>query len=134
MPEYAVVEQQQEELRAQYESEMKRVEDEFNRKYEEFLDGRRDFPKTILQKRQNELEELISRNTAFRQESIGQLNRQHEEALAPLRAKLSEVLASVAIKRNLLVVLNTDSDACPYINPDFSEDISTYVIDELTSQ
>ena len=52
MPQYAVVQQQMAELRQQYEAEMQRVTNEFNRKYEEFLEGQRDFPKTILQKRQ----------------------------------------------------------------------------------
>ena len=39
MPDYAVVQQQMADLRAQYQAETKRVEDEFNRKYEDFLDG-----------------------------------------------------------------------------------------------
>lgn len=49
MPEYATVEQGMKDLEAQYAAEQKRVEDEFNKKYEEFLDGQRDFPQTILQ-------------------------------------------------------------------------------------
>ena len=34
MPDYAIVEKQMSDLRAQYQAETKRVEDEFNRKYE----------------------------------------------------------------------------------------------------
>ena len=48
MPEYAVVQQQMKVLQEQYQAETLRVEDEFNRKYEDFLDGQRDFPRTIL--------------------------------------------------------------------------------------
>ena len=56
MPQCAIVEKQLEELTTQYEAELKRVEDEFNQKYEAFLDGRKDFPRTILLKRQTELQ------------------------------------------------------------------------------
>ena len=53
MPDYTLAQKNLADLKAQYQTEAKRVEDEFNRKYEEFLEGQRDFPKTILQKRQS---------------------------------------------------------------------------------
>ena len=55
MPEYATMQANLQTLREKYEAEQKRVEDDFNKKYEEFLDGQAGFPKTILQKRQSEL-------------------------------------------------------------------------------
>ena len=67
MPEFATVQQQMADLRSQYLAETKRVEDEFNRKYEEFLEGQRDFPRTILQKRQTELQELMEKNILFKE-------------------------------------------------------------------
>ncbi len=39
MPEYAVMQENINDLRSKYDAEQKRVEEEFNRKYEEFLDG-----------------------------------------------------------------------------------------------
>ena len=69
MPEFATVQQQMADLRSQYLAETKRVEDEFNRKYEEFLEGQRDFPRTILQKRQTELQELMEKNILFKEKS-----------------------------------------------------------------
>ena len=55
MADYQQVQQKMDQMRQQFQAETLRVEDEFNLKYEEFLDGQRDFPKTILQKRQSEL-------------------------------------------------------------------------------
>ena len=69
MPEYATMQKNLAELRAHYEAEQQRVEDDFNRKYEEFLDGQASFPKTILQKRQSELQEMLEKNIAFKKES-----------------------------------------------------------------
>ena len=60
-------------LRTQYNAELRRVEEDFNRKYEEFLEGRADFPPTILRKRQTELQEMMDRNIAFREQSKREL-------------------------------------------------------------
>ena len=80
MPQYALVQKQMAELRHQYEAELQRVTNEFNRKYEEFLEGQREFPKTILQKRQTELQELMTRNVTFKEESLKQLADAEREA------------------------------------------------------
>ena len=66
MPEYAEMQTSMQQLRTQYEAEQQRVEDDFNKKYEEFLDGQAAFPKTILQKRQSELQEMLDKNIAFK--------------------------------------------------------------------
>ena len=123
VPQYAIMEKQLADLEAQYQAETKRVEDEFNRKYEEFLEGQREFPKTILQKRQVELQELMEKNIAFKEESRQQLASAEEEALAPLKAHLSEAIAKVAKEHGLAFVVNTDSDAYPFIDPEMGMDI-----------
>ena len=74
MPEYAQMQHDMATMRQQYEAEMKRVENDFNKKYEEFLDGQKNFPKTILQKRQSELQEMLDKNIAFKKESLQMLN------------------------------------------------------------
>jgi len=71
MPEYALVQQKMKTLQEQFQAETLRVEDEFNRKYEDFLDGQRDFPRTILQKRQSELQELMEKNIQFKEQGRG---------------------------------------------------------------
>ena len=131
VPQYAIMKKQLADLEAQYQAETKRVEDEFNRKYEEFLEGQREFPKTILQKRQVELQELMEKNIAFKEESRQQLASAEEEALAPLKAHLSEAIAKVAKEHGLAFVVNTDSDACPFIDPTIGEDINTLVQNAL---
>ncbi|MCR4583920.1 MAG: OmpH family outer membrane protein [Prevotella sp.] len=132
MPQYAVVEQQIATLKEQYKAELKRVEDEFNLKYEDFLEGQRDFPKTILQKRQTELQELLQRNIAFKEKSREELAQAEEQALEPLHQQLHNVIAAIAAERHYALVVNTDSRACPYIDPVMGEDISFFVNQRLT--
>ena len=131
MPEYAVVQQQMADLKAQYQAELRRVEDEFNHKYEEFLDGQRDFPKTILQKRQTELQELMNRNIAFKESSREELARAEQEAMAPLRIRLIETLGTIGRERGYAFIIDTDVKALPFINPDMGDDINELVTTTL---
>ena len=131
MPDYTLVQKNLADLKAQYQTEAKRVEDEFNRKYEEFLEGQREFPKTILQKRQSELQELMQKNIAFKQQGLDELARAEQEALAPLRIKLIEALGKIGRERGYAFIVDTDQKALPFINPAMGEDINQTVQDAL---
>ena len=131
MPEYAVAQTKLADLKQKYDNEMKRVEDEFNKKYEQFLEGQKDFAPSILQKRQAELQELIAKNIAFKEEAKQLLQQAETEAYAPLKAKLAEVLRGIGEARGFLFVLNTDNDNLPYVNATAGEDISGLVKDCL---
>ena len=131
MPDYTLVQNKLADLKAQYQTEAKRVEDEFNRKYEEFLEGQREFPKTILQKRQTELQELMQKNIAFKQQSLDELAKAEQEAMAPLRIKLIEALGKIGRERGYAFIVDTDQKALPFINPAMGEDINQTVQDAL---
>lgn len=131
MSDYAIVESQMKELEAQYAAEQKRVEDEFNKKYEEFLDGQRDFPQTILQKRQTELQELLDKNIAFKKEGQRLIAEAREKAMQPLKAHLADALARVGSSRGLAFILNTDVNAVPWMNITMGEDVTQAVIQSL---
>ena len=127
MPNYGLVQESLNKLRAKYEAELKRVEQDFNRKYEEFLEGQNDFPETILRKRQTELREMMERNVAFKNESRKQLADEEVRLIAPLRAELDALLAQIALEHGYAFVLNTDAGAVPFINPAMGENIAEQV-------
>ena len=126
MPEYAIAQKTLESLTAKYDAEAMRVKNEFNQKYEEFLEGQNDFPKTILQKRQTELQELLEKNIAFKEESRRLLKAAEKDILAPLKE-----MSNIAKEKGLAVIVNTDGNACPFIDPQLSEDINQAVADAL---
>ena len=107
------------------------MEDEFNRKYEEFLDGQHDFPKTILQKRQTELQELMEKNIRFKDQSRLELSEAERQAMAPLRIRLIELLSTVGRERDYAFIYDTDTKALPFLNVSFGEDINQLVQDAL---
>lgn len=127
MPEYAEMKNQMAMLRSQYEAEQKRVEDDFNKTYEDFLDGQATFPKTILQKRQSELQEMLDKNIAFKRESQQLLANAEAEMMATLKTSIAAVLTAIGQKRGYAFILNTDKEAVPFINPAQGEDITEAV-------
>ena len=132
MPQYVDVEAQMDTLRQAYEAELKRVEDDFNQKYEAFLEGRKDFPRTIMLKRQTELQQLLEQNIAFKEQGRKELEKTRKEKLAPLQAQFSMAISAVAREHQLAVVVNTDSNACPYIDPELAIDLNDEVKQQLS--
>ena len=131
MPEYAMAHRSLTALRQKYDREMKRSEDDFNIKYESFLEQQRDLVPSILHKRQAELQDMMEKNIAFKAEARRLLAQAEADAMAPLREQINELLQQVAKDMQLAFVLNTGSDACPYVNPAMSVDITDTLIDLL---
>ena len=131
MKEYATVQMRMDSLRSAFNAEMQRVEDEFNRKYEDFLDGQKDFPRTILLKRQTELQEMLQKNVAFKQQSVQEMKDTEAQLMAPLRIHLNEAIATIAREQGLALVINTDANACPFIEPAMGVDVNKLVVKKL---
>ena len=131
MPEYAQAKAAFAELQDKYEAEAKRAEEEFQCKFAEFLQGQKDFPASIMQKRQAELQDLMDKSISFRQESKRLLQQAEAEMQAPVTKKLNEAIQSVATDLSLIFVLNTDDNAVPYINAQVGVNITGPVLQKL---
>ena len=95
------------------------------------VDGQKDFAPSILKKRQAELQELMEKNLAFKEEAKRLLKQAEEETYAPLRQRLSEVIRGIGDAKGYAFILNTDNDAVPYVNSIVGEDISSLIKDTL---
>ena len=117
MPDYVMAQRSIDDLRQKYDAEMKRAEDEFNSKYEEFLDVQKDLVPAILRKRQAELQEMMQKNINFKNESQRLLKQAEADAFAPVKNKLYNALTKVGQAQGYAFILNTDGDACPVRQP-----------------
>lgn len=131
MPDYVMAQRSIDDLRQKYDAEMKRAEDEFNCKYEEFLDVQKDLVPAILRKRQAELQEMMQKNINFKNESQRLLKQAEADAFAPVKNKLYNALTKVGQAQGYAFILNTDGDACPYVNPEMGEDATELIKEAL---
>lgn len=127
MPAYQQARQQVAELKSKYEAEAERAEEEFQRKFTEFLEGQKDFPSNILIKRQAELQDIMERGIAFRQECEELLRATEEDLMHSIDRQLNAAIVAVASQAGYAFVLNTDGNACPYINPALGDNITDMV-------
>lgn len=131
MPDYVMAQRSIDDLRQKYDAEMKRAEDEFNSKYEEFLDVQKDLVPAILRKRQAELQKMMQKNINFKNESQRLLKQAEADAFAPVKNKLYNALTKVGQAQGYAFILNTDGDACPYVNPEMGEDATELIKEAL---
>ena len=131
MPGYAIAKHNMDELRAKYDEETKRVETEFNTKYEEFLDGQRSYAKSILEKRQAELRELMEKNIAFKAEAAKLLNQAETDAYAPLKTQINEAAKQIGKEKGFAFIINTDNNTTPYLSEEMGEDITAVLEEKL---
>lgn len=131
MPDYIMAQRSIDDLRQKYDAEMKRAEDEFNSKYEEFLDVQKDLVPAILRKRQAELQEMMQKNINFKNESQRLLKQAEADAFALVKNKLYNALTKVGQAQGYAFILNTDGDACPYVNPEMGEDATELIKEAL---
>ena len=131
MPEYTQAMQELQTLKAKYDEEAARGEAEFQKKFVDFLQGQKDFPQTIMQKRQAELQTLMDNGVAFRVQVQGLLAKAEKDLIAEVQKKLNRVLLEVGVEYGYGFILNTDDNACPYINPVVGVDVTEIVRQKL---
>lgn len=133
MPDYVAAQQNLAQLRSQYDAETKRTEDEFNVKYEAFLEEQASLAPTIRNKRQLELQDMMERGIIFKKEAKRLLEQAETDALTPVKNRLSETVKRLGRERGYAFILNADSEAVPYMSADQGEDI-TEVLKALLAQ
>ena len=131
MPEYIQSQQQLKDLRAKYDAEAARSDEEFQKKFVEFMQGQKDFPQSIMQKRQAELQMLMNNGVDFRVKSQELIAQAEKDMLAEVQKRLNRAILEVGVEFGYGFILNIDDNACPYINPVTGVDVTELVRQKL---
>ena len=131
MPEFAKAQQDLAALKAKYEAESTRGEEEFQKKFVDFLQGQKDFPQSIMQKRQGELQTLMDNGVQFRQQAQKLIAQAEADLMGEVEKRLNRAVLEVGVEYGYAYILNTEGNACPYINPVMGVDVSDLVRQKL---
>ena len=71
---------------------MQRTNEEFQKKYQEFLAQADSLPKNIAERRQKELQDMAQRQEQFQQEAYQSMQKAQQDAMAPIYQKLDEAI------------------------------------------
>ena len=116
LPEMKEVQTQLQAAGQKYETEFKNLQDEMQKKYTEFQQMDESTPKTIQERRIQEIQDLDQKIQQFRQTASEDLQRQQEQLIAPVRQKVFTAIQSVGAEGNFtfifedVVPLYTGSD------------------------
>lgn len=134
LPDMVAAKQSLDILKSKYAAEIKRTEDEFNRKYADFLAGQKDFPQNILLKRQRELQQLMEAGIAFRKDCDRQIAEAEKNIYAPVKDKVRMAISAVGTEGGYDFLMNTDANAFPYINALKGEDVTMKIRAKLSTK
>ena len=131
LPEYNLVESHLDELQEKYEAEVERSEREFNQKYADFIESQSQLPDNIRNKRHKELQELMEKSIAFKDEVHRAMREARREMMQPLYEKVDEAVMKVCVDGYYDYILNTDDRTYIAINPISGENVTDKVKKEL---
>jgi outer membrane protein len=131
LPEYAKAKQDLAALKAKYEAEAQKGEEEFQRKFVDFLQGQKEFPQAIMQKRQAELQNLMDAGVTFRVKSQELIAQAEKDLMHEATNRLNQALREVGAEYGYVCILNTDNNSCPYINPALGVDVTELIRQKL---
>lgn len=126
MPEYTTAQTELQSLQKQYEDEIKRMQDELNKKGEEFEAQKATLPANIAERREKELQDLFNRMNSYYQEGQQHMQRATDEKMAAISDKLKKAIKEVGDAGGFVYILDT-TGAVPYISETLSTDVTETV-------
>lgn len=126
MPEYTKARTDLEALAKQYEDELKRIQDEFRTKLEDYQKNGETLPETMKQRRQQELQDLDTRMTQYRQTAEEDLSKQESTKLAEISEKVGKAIKEVGTAGGYVYIMDVTS-GIPFINETISTDVTDQV-------
>jgi outer membrane protein len=107
MPETSAMETTVANLNQGYTDELKRMEDEYNKKYAEFVEQADSLAESIKVRRMQEVQDLQQRIQTFYQQARQDVQKKQQELLAPIQKKISDAVKAVGDENNFSYIFET---------------------------
>ena len=134
MPEYTKAQTDIQTMQKQYEDEMKRLQDEINKKFAAYQQEQANLPKNIQERRQKELQELNERGMQMGQDAQQQLQQSWLQMLEPIAKKIDDAIKAVGQEGGYIYIFDLNATQIPFINETQSTDVTSAVKAKLGLQ
>jgi outer membrane protein len=115
MPETSAMETAVANLNQGYTDELKRMEDEYNKKYAEFVEQSDSLQENIKVMRMQEVQNIQQRIQTFYQQARQEVQKKQQELLAPIQKKISDAIKLVGDENNFTYII--EDGAFLYMSP-----------------
>ena len=130
MPEYNTAKTEIDKLQAQYEADLKSMQDELQKKADAFDKEQATLPDNIKQRRQTELQEMYQKIQQSYQDNQQALQKASSEKMQAITSKVLEAIKAVG-QAGDFVIINEINAGIPYISTTLSTDVTAQVKTKL---
>ena len=130
MPEYAAAKADIDKLTAQYEADLKSMQDELQKKADAFDKEQATLPDNIKQRRQTELQEMYQKIQQSYQDNQQALQKASSEKMQAITTTVLEAIKAVG-QAGEFVMINEINAGIPYISTTLSTDVTAQVKTKL---
>jgi len=126
MPEYTTAKNEIEALAKQYEADLQSMQQEFQKKYEDYQKNGATLPENIKQRREQELQDMDTKIRQSVQDNQQELAKAQQEKMQAITSKILEAIKQIGQAGNYVYIMETGA-GIPYISTTLSEDVTAQV-------
>lgn len=134
MPDYVKAQTDIQTMQKQYEDEMQRAQEEFNKKFTAYQEEQANLPKNIQERRQKELQELSQKGMQMQQDAQQELERSWMSMLEPIAKKIDDAIKAVGQEGGYVYIFDLNATQIPFVNETLSTDVTGKVKAKLGIQ
>jgi len=117
-------------LSEEYKKELDLMQNEYNKKYSDYITYQASLAENIKLRRMQELTELENRMQEFMEMAQKDIEFQEKERLEPLKKRISEAIYAVGLERNYTVIYDLADPGIAFVSPN-AEDANLFVKQKL---
>ena len=106
------------------------MQNEYNKKYSDYITYQASLAENIKLRRMQELTELENRMQDFMEMAQKDIEFQEKERLEPLRQRIKEAINAVGLERNYMVIYDLANSGISFVSP-HAEDANPFVRQKL---
>jgi len=117
MPEYQKVLQDVQAMEKKYNDELTGLRNEFNQRFQRFIDERAGLDQIILERRMREIQDNEKKIVEFKQAAQDNLKESYNKGKAPALERLQQAVSEAAVAEGVDLVIDTATSSLLYIGP-----------------
>jgi outer membrane protein len=130
MPDFTAARTEIENLTKQYEADLKLMQDEFQKKLEDYQKNGATLPDNIKQRREQELQDMDTKIRQSYQDNQQALQKASSDKMQAITTKILEAIKAVGQEGGFVYIMDTTSGV-PYISTTLSTDVTAQVKGKL---
>ena len=116
MPEYTKAQSELQALNKQLGQDLQRSQEEFSKKYQEFMQQKDSLPAVIAERRQKELEDMMQRQEQFQAKAQQDMEKANNDLMAPVYKKLDDAIKAVGAAEGVIYIFDMARTPITYVN------------------